>query len=448
MKIRPSAGGAFTGVTAVVVACMLVPNSAAEPCEPSWTALPDRFFNHLIHQTVVADIGDGEHLYVMGDFFDNESMNRIVRWDGESWSSLGNGASGSVRAAAVFDDGTGPALYVGGVFPSMDDVPGTGRIARWDGESWSSVGGGMNSSIFTLAVYDDGNGPALYAGGVFTMAGTTPANRVAKWDGEQWHSLDEGVNSSLFTLFPYDNGDGMLLYAGGIFTQAGGAPAARLAAWDGTSWAEVGGGVGTVITHSVLAMAGFDDGTGEALHVAGNFDDAGGTPASNIAKWDGETWTAVGGGTNSNINGLAVFDDGAGSALYAGGLFTSASGVPGTSFLARWNGQSWSSVGGGADNWVISFSVYDDGGGSALYAGGHFTTIGGVEAERIARWGCPPIDGPLGDLNGDGIVDGADLLILLSHWGPCPPTKDCPADLNEDGDVDGADLLILLSNWG
>jgi hypothetical protein len=53
-----------------------------------------------------------------------------------------------------------------------------------------------------------------------------------------------------------------------------------------------------------------------------------------------------------------------------------------------------------------------------------------------------------GDLNGDGVVDGADLLILLSEWGKCDDPDDCPADLNNDGVVDGADLLILLSNWG
>jgi len=48
-----------------------------------------------------------------------------------------------------------------------------------------------------------------------------------------------------------------------------------------------------------------------------------------------------------------------------------------------------------------------------------------------------------GDLNGDGVVDGADLGILLNAWG----TNDPVADLNGDGVVDGADLGILLNNW-
>jgi len=47
------------------------------------------------------------------------------------------------------------------------------------------------------------------------------------------------------------------------------------------------------------------------------------------------------------------------------------------------------------------------------------------------------------DLNCDGVVDGADLGILLSAWG----SDDATADLNGDGVVDGADLGQLLANW-
>jgi hypothetical protein len=52
-----------------------------------------------------------------------------------------------------------------------------------------------------------------------------------------------------------------------------------------------------------------------------------------------------------------------------------------------------------------------------------------------------------GDLDGNGIVDFADLLILLSAWGNCPDDT-CPADLDESGAVDFSDLLILLNVWG
>ena len=50
-----------------------------------------------------------------------------------------------------------------------------------------------------------------------------------------------------------------------------------------------------------------------------------------------------------------------------------------------------------------------------------------------------------GDINGDGVVNTEDLLLLLAAWGDCPG---CPEDLNGDGVVNTTDLLMLLANWG
>ncbi len=55
---------------------------------------------------------------------------------------------------------------------------------------------------------------------------------------------------------------------------------------------------------------------------------------------------------------------------------------------------------------------------------------------------------PAEDLNGDGVVDSGDLVILLASWGPCADCKDCPPDFDNDCNVGTADLLTLLGNWG
>ncbi len=49
-----------------------------------------------------------------------------------------------------------------------------------------------------------------------------------------------------------------------------------------------------------------------------------------------------------------------------------------------------------------------------------------------------------GDFNGNGVVAGDDLGVLLQHWGAARTAY----DLNLDGKVDGADLGILLASWG
>ncbi|HMN97721.1 MAG TPA: agmatine deiminase family protein [Phycisphaerales bacterium] len=49
------------------------------------------------------------------------------------------------------------------------------------------------------------------------------------------------------------------------------------------------------------------------------------------------------------------------------------------------------------------------------------------------------------DLDGNGVVDGADLAAVLAAWGPC---SGCPADVDGNGIVDGADLAAILAAWG
>ena len=59
-----------------------------------------------------------------------------------------------------------------------------------------------------------------------------------------------------------------------------------------------------------------------------------------------------------------------------------------------------------------------------------------------------PIDAVIGDLDGDGIVRGADLTVLLGMWGACIGDPEaCNADLDGNGVVDGADLTLMLGNW-
>ena len=48
----------------------------------------------------------------------------------------------------------------------------------------------------------------------------------------------------------------------------------------------------------------------------------------------------------------------------------------------------------------------------------------------------------IGDVNDDGVVEFADLLLLLAAWGPC--TDGCPTDLDCNNDVGFSDLLLLL----
>ena len=81
----------------------------------------------------------------------------------------------------------------------------------------------------------------------------------------------------------------------------------------------------------------------------------------------------------------------------------------------------------------VRFIARDLGAGSIVEAG--------VDDLKITNVDCTA--NIVGDMNGDGVVNSADLGILLSSWGTSNPL----ADLDGNGTVDSADLGILLSAW-
>ena len=63
----------------------------------------------------------------------------------------------------------------------------------------------------------------------------------------------------------------------------------------------------------------------------------------------------------------------------------------------------------------------------------------GVDDVRVAISGCLAVTG---DLNADGVVDAADLAIMLNNWGGSGAT-----DLDGNGITDAADIAALLNAW-
>ena len=116
-------------------------------------------------------------------------------------------------------------------------------------------------------------------------------------------------------------------------------------AWAGTLSLTVGGscqpewlptfGGDQGALYGVNALTVYDDGSGPALFVGGDFEVAGGVTNRGIAKWDGASWSAPGRGLSDDVRALSVFDDGGGPALYAGGDFE-VTYDSGDSFLAKW----------------------------------------------------------------------------------------------------------------
>jgi len=238
---------------------------------------------------------------------------------------------------------------------------------------------------------------------------------------------DTGFNGDVWAIGNY-NGD---LIIGGYFTTADGFPAIKIAGWDGASWFPMnffpnGNPIYWIHEHNSLLYAGQAltqlcswEGSSWTAHVpwlgtnfggiwgletynnelivCGGFENNAAQP-SYIAKWNGAGWDTVGTGINNTVRVLDIF---AGD-LVAGGFFTTGDGSAGDR-IAKWNGTTWSPLGTGMDGGVRALTTYN----SELIAGGNYTTAGGNSASNIAKW-----NGSSWQALGDGLDGWVEALIV------------------------------------
>jgi hypothetical protein len=326
----------------------------------------------------------GNRIYAAGDSIGQGGLlgtNTVVNiFDGTNWSTVGDITSTGSGTCIIFDLALlGGNLYVGGLFSTAGGNPAV-SLAKWDGTNWSNVGGASFALVYALAT----DGTNLYVGGSFTNAGGI--TNLAKWDETNWSAIGGGIGTYQNTVKPAVNAilwNQGQLYIGGNFTNAGTAPVTNLARWDGNTWSPIGGSVGG--TNDIVQCIAF---LGSDLYVAGQFTTAGGVSALNIAKWNGSTWSALGAGLKAPPNSFAGAPGSTpvdaiaflGTDLYAAGTFTNAGGIA-AGRVAKWDGFSWSTLGSINGNGDRAISN-----AGSIYISGTFNLASNTVANHIVRW--------------------------------------------------------------
>jgi len=429
----------------------------------------------------------------------------VLSWDGEAWSAIASGISGFVFALQADGDDIAPAgatLYAAGDFQSSFDGEPRAFIAQWDGVRWSGVGGGVNDTIAALA--HDPQTDLLYAAGAFTSAGAVPALRVASWDGTAWSPLGAGLPGPINALAVFDDGSGPALYAGGIEPFPGDEVNQLVFKWDGSSWSSLPPSILSLGVSTMFVDAGSSP-EPAGLWVGGSSRSVSNAPA--LARWDGAQWTEPGDrlthfGFNCracDVGAIQRLHGARGPALFLGGFFTTAFNADGSAVgasglvryqrrgLATSTGQPEHVVAAPGDTAVFSVEAsaqtapieYQWLADGAPLADGPFiqgaaspqlhllevrsdqsgpincivTTPCGMTVSRtVSLTVIRPGDCP-GDTSGDGVVDFRDVYEVLAHWptdpGPIPGDRALVrGDANGDGLVSFSDITTVLMNWG
>ena len=351
------------------------------------------------------------------------TANRIARFHGSGFSSLGNalgnGLNGTVRAIAGLDGDT----FVAGDFDQAGRTQAGGVAVLAQGQ-WQSLHKQNSSRPFSVAALLNHQNQ-LFAAGSFEGIGASTANSVARLEAGFWRTLPPGTGISAGALAMASIGSD--LYIVGNFAQAAlGSPSQfnsrGIARFQANQLGIVGDGFASGSNGTVRAIASLN---GDTL-VAGRFTTAGGLgdPISNIARFDGSRFYPLavppGSPPLGEIRAMATF---------RGQIYVAAV-TPGIDLmiqLARWDGASlqpfgppFRSIGGFYSQPQINAMVVH---ADRLYVGGRFDQVGDIAAS-----GAVVFDGsswrPLGqpgarDIQGEvlALASAGDSLLIGGQFG-------------------------------
>ena len=351
----------------------------------------------------------------------------IARIDGE-WQASGTGANGEVRDFAVHPNGD---IYMVGAFTAVGGVASTRGIARWNGSSWESVGGGLDDGVaYQVAIGHDGT---VFLAGDFDSVGGVTCNNAARYNPttDTWSTMGSGPGLDDLALAVAVDKDRNVYFGGGFANTFGGGTALNLITrWNlGTNtFLAMGTGPGLNLSAGGGRVRGITiDLDGEVPFITGLFDRATGGVAGDLRGVATYDFTANAfdepgddGATSNDVRRSDLSPDGK---FYAGGFFTHI-GVSDADAVAVYTRQDWLPLGrqgdgiiGGVSGVVRNIKVSHK---NRLVFGGDFDQVTGSEfASFVASWNGTSfshldleLPGPTNEVHGILLLDDD---IYLGH---------------------------------
>jgi hypothetical protein len=240
----------------------------------------------------------------------------------DGWIGTGVQRVDPIRGSAVVNG----SLFI--VHQSERPPVGLDSVARWNGTSWETVGGGLpDSNLRDCVAWDpDGDGPLeewLVVAGTVRLPGDELVHWVARWDGETWAAMPRPSSVGSWVRLRvlsnnrlcHSTDGGMSIYNP-----------------EGEGWDSI------TTTSSVQDMLSLENGE---LVLAGRFSRIAGYSISNIARQTGGLWTPLGAGVNGPIDSIQRLSN---DRIFAAGQFTQAGEYP-VNGTAIWNGDGWEQTG-------------------------------------------------------------------------------------------------------
>lgn len=407
----------------------------AQPCQPYWSQGFPSVSNNFVG-LITYDDGAGPALFAIWGL-----SQHIYRWrDGDAgWTLIESGMPPNYRGSGrlyVLDAGLGPRLY--NFIFVYNGVPELGgRFMVWNGQSWEQAFAGIETGSMDGFVSGNvGDGQAIY-GVVNTLY---PQGYVGRWAADHWVQIGPTVNS-LSSTSVLATAAGTHLYANGDFPNC----PHFFAMWDGQQWVSSGDMDSPFLSDPVA----FDDGSGLAAYGHGGVT-VGSTHYAGLMKFDGQHWTILGHYDPQSIQvvrGAPMFDDGHGPGMFIWGAFTSMGGVAANS-IARYGllDHTWSALGSGLGDGgdMTGVAALPTRRGPSLFALGSFTHAGGGVANHTAQYvGCPNCYANCDLSTTPPLLNVNDFVCFLYKFVQRVPEANC----DNNASIDVNDFVCFLSRF-
>ncbi|MPZ17950.1 MAG: hypothetical protein GEV06_08570 [Luteitalea sp.] len=303
-------------------------------------------------------------------------------------------------APVVYDFARGPdgKVLATGRFQWMGDRR-VDPVVQLDHDTWQPVRRDWGREVpligfSAIAVSDTG-----------AIALSTYSGPFGAAPGEIWMETQDGaqvigrLRGSVRSMVWFER----QLWVAGFFVMED-AGVTNLAVWDGATWSAPPGGLAN---DAVYRLSVSDD----TLLMAGDFTSIGGIAASHVAEWNGADWTAYDLTEPIEVGHVYAVTRTEAGELFAGGAISGG--------LVRWTGAGWEPVSGGVFfgefYGVVSDMVMHRG---DLYVTGCFSSANSipsdpssVRAESVARWT---------GTEWEGLDDGSEPVgTTWFEWGVC-----------------------------
>jgi hypothetical protein len=312
----------------------------------------------------------------------------VWEFDGTSWTHIGGQGINGSWTAATYETVSSMVSMDGNLYASVGVTAGDAEVWRWNGTSWTQVGGDTLFTSWANATYEQIWSMAEINSQLYVGLGSS-ANDAEVWrctgcggGTPSWTKIGGDSLNSGWTI-NFETVNSMAVIGTDLYVGLGAsATDAEVWRWNGSAWNRIGGdGVNSSWNTNYETVESLMVYQGNLYAGLGNS-----TDDAEIWRWNGSSWSQVGGDDLNSSWTAGTYERVRSTAVYNGALFVGLGTTAGDGEVWRYDGTTWTQVGGDAQNSSWAVNTIENVPAMSVYQGKLYVGTGDTANLDAAVW--------------------------------------------------------------